>query len=336
MKVLFVCRGKTWKSGVSPIVAAQASSLVEAGLTIELYTILGKGLFCYLKELYPLMKYMRMSNYEVIHAHYSITGILAYLAKFIGFCANRRKPPLVVSLMGSDVIQSIVQIKMLRLFSSKLWSSTIVKSTKMYESLGVDNVYVIPNGVSLSLFQEIDSLESKQKIGMEAVDEKIILFGADKDRIVKNFVLAQEAISNISGNNHKVLCLGGVPHELVPYYLNSCDVVLLTSQWEGSPNVIKEAMACNRPIVSTDVGDVRWLLEGVSGCYIATPDAQDIADKIEQALSFEGRTNGRERLIALHLDSDSVAKRLIEIYQEAARGKRKHRTGCSSANLSDR
>ena len=102
----------------------------------------------------------------------------------------------------------------------------------------------------------------------------------------------------------------------MPLYLNASDLLLSTSLWEGSPNVIKEAMACNCPIVTTNVGDVKWLLDGVEGCLITTNDPKDVADKIKKALNFKGRTKGRDKLISLGLDSEHIAKKIIKVYEE--------------------
>ncbi len=99
-------------------------------------------------------------------------------------------------------------------------------------------------------------------------------------------------------------------------YLNATDVLLLTSKWEGSPNVIKEAMACNCPIVSTNVGDVKWLLDGVEGCFITTNDPRDVADKINKALNFKSKTKGRDKLFRLGFDSEHIAKKIIKVYEE--------------------
>jgi glycosyltransferase involved in cell wall biosynthesis len=108
-------------------------------------------------------------------------------------------------------------------------------------------------------------------------------------------------------------------HEEILSEILQTDILLLTSRWEGSPNIIKEAMACNRPIVATDVGDIRWLFGNEPGHYICDFDPQDIAAKIEQALDFNdknGRTNGRNRIIELGLDSISIAKKLESVYNE--------------------
>ena len=108
-------------------------------------------------------------------------------------------------------------------------------------------------------------------------------------------------------------------YELITYYMNAADVLLLTSLWEGSPNVIKEAMACNCPIVSTDVGDVRWVFGETEGCYLTSFDPEDVADKIKLALVFaeeKNRTNGRKRIIEFGLDTETIANKIIDVYKK--------------------
>src|SRR5690606_30979119 len=94
---------------------------------------------------------------------------------------------------------------------------------------------------------------------------------------------------------------------------------VLTSFMEGSPNVVKEAMACNCPIVATDVGDVKWVLGETEGCYIASFDPSDFAEKIKSALAFarqKGRTNGGQRITELGLDSETIAQRVLHVYKQ--------------------
>jgi teichuronic acid biosynthesis glycosyltransferase TuaC len=107
-----------------------------------------------------------------------------------------------------------------------------------------------------------------------------------------------------------------VPHKEVVYYYNATDVCLLTSYHEGSPNVIKEAMACNRPIVTTNVGDVKWLFGDTGGCYVTGFQPEDVAEKITRALEFKQKTNGHARILELGLDTAKIAERISGLYLE--------------------
>jgi glycosyltransferase involved in cell wall biosynthesis len=112
----------------------------------------------------------------------------------------------------------------------------------------------------------------------------------------------------------ELVLVSGKPHSVIPLYMNACDVFLLASSSEGSPMVIKEAMACNLPVVSTDVGDVGEVISGVEGCYLVEPDVNDIAAKLELVLNRRERTNGREKIA--HLAADPIAQRIIDVYKE--------------------
>jgi glycosyltransferase involved in cell wall biosynthesis len=111
------------------------------------------------------------------------------------------------------------------------------------------------------------------------------------------------------------------PGELVPYYLNAADLLLLTSEYEGSVNIIKEAMACNLQVVSTDVGDVAENLTSVNGSYVCKHNPIDISDGILKALMYKGHLNGRNKLVLMGLDSMTISQRLLAIYEKVINGK---------------
>jgi len=297
-------------------------SLEELGITIKVHPIVGKKFWGYLRNLYPLYIENRRYGYDLMHAHYSLCGFLVWIVQRISPKRMGGRTPVVTSLMGSDVKGMGIWLFVVRLFVRHYWDATIVKSIDMHDSLGANNSFIIPNGVNLVRFREIDRNQCKNFLEMD-FGSRYILFGADPVRGVKNYPLAQKAFDLLqSGDTQlavekcQLITLGSVPHEQVPTYLNACNVLLLTSRWEGSPNIIKEAMACGIPIVCTDVGDVRWLLKGLDGCYVTSQDPVAIADKLMKALQFEGRTKGRERLIELGLDSESVAKMIVALYEE--------------------
>ena len=161
---------------------------------------------------------------------------------------------------------------------------------------------------------------SREKLGYSK-DEKIIMFSSSFDRPEKNYKLAKKALDILEedimlieiGKNYK-------KNELVLFY-NACDVFLLTSISEGSPQTIKEAMACNCPIVATDVGDIKEVISETQGCYITSFDPADVSEKLKMALAFGKRTNGRKRIIKSGLDSETIAKKVIAVYKEVIQKK---------------
>ena len=308
MKVLFVSSGNSI-NGISPIIKNQGESLIRQGVDLTYFIIKGKGIKGYLKNIKPLRELNKGNNFDLIHAHYSMSAFVASLAG---------AKPLVVSLMGSDVKSERYFKSIIKMFNKLFWSKIIVKSEDMKQSLGINSVEIIPNGVDFDKFKLKNQQECKNQLGWD-LSKKQILFVANPSRYEKNFNLANAAFDILSDTNIELKVLKDVPNELMPVYHNAADIVLLTSLWEGSPNVIKEAMACNVPIVSTDVGDVKAVIGNTEGCYITSFDPKDVAKKIKMALEFakiKGRTKGRERLNELGLDSESVAKRIIGVYEK--------------------
>jgi glycosyltransferase involved in cell wall biosynthesis len=145
-----------------------------------------------------------------------------------------------------------------------------------------------------------------------------VLFPAPPSRSEKRFDLARAGIAALErrGLDVQLHHLAGIPNEQVPVWLNAAHVVVLTSSREGSPNAVKEALACNVPVVSVDVGDVRERIESIDGCFIALPNAGDIAVKLEQALARPERIDARAHIAELSLDR--TASRLSEIYRIVA------------------
>ena len=307
MRVLFVSSGNA-KGGISSLVKNQAISLNNLGIEIEFFTIKGRGLQSYFRHIFILRKYYKKNNFDLVHSHYSYSSFVAALAGI---------RPLIVSLMGSDVMANGKFKSAIKWFNRLFWSATIVKSGEMKISSGVTNAIIIPNGVDIEIFKPILKSEAIKALNWDP-NKRHILFAANPGRYEKNFKLAQVALKYQSENDLELHVLDKVPPFQVPLLMNASEIVILTSLWEGSPNVIKEAMACNCPIVSTDVGDVREIIENIDGCYISNFDATELSEKIRLALEFARfykKNNGRNRIIELGLDSKSIAKRIFDVYQ---------------------
>ena len=323
MKVLFIVSGN--HGSVTPIIKNQGDAMAAEEVEVEYYLIRGKGVGGYLRNVKPFMRFLRTYQYDAIHAHYSLSAFVASLAG---------AKPLVVSLMGSDVKASGWYKVIIRLFALLFrWRAIIVKSNDMYRDLSIKRAFVIPNGVNMERFKPLDKAECQKRLGWKITNEKLqttnhksqttnmvkhILFPANASRPEKDYALAKSACALFE--NVELHAFDNTPNEETPYWYNAADVVLLTSKWEGSPNAIKEAMACGCPIVSVDVGDVAERMSGVDGCHVVpTREPKDIAEALEKALTFNGKTKGRERIIADGLTNEMVAEKIVRIYKQVKR-----------------
>lgn len=303
MKVIFISSGNS-TFGITPIIKNQAESLIKEGIEVDYYSIKGKGIKGYLKNVKPLKQYIKSNNYDVVHAHYSLTAFVASLAG---------AKPLVVSLMGSDVKAAAWFKFIIKLFGFLFsWKAIIVKSQDMYDDLGIKHAKIIPNGVDIEKFKPINKIECQNKLNWD-LTKKHILFPANPNRPEKNFPLAKKSVELIDDLSIELHYFDNVPNEETPIWYNAADVILMTSLWEGSPNAIKEAIACCRPIVTTKVGDVAYLLNSLDGTFVRGHDEMSISNALQKAINYK-HTAGVNQISKLKLSSELVAKQLIDIY----------------------
>lgn len=317
MKVLFVCSGNSKNFEIIPFIKEQGESLKRNGIEVDYYPIVGKGLGGYIKAGFRLRKFLKKKKYDLIHAHYTFSG----WASVIG----AGKLPVVLSLMGTDangeykgvnkvVFKSRVSALLTRLIQPFV-TAIIAKSANIEKIIYLKyKSHIIPNGVNMEVFQPTPG---NQPAGNR---KKKVLFLGSKTKPGKNFTLARMAVHQLQSPDVELVCPYPVTHQDIPRYLNEADVLAFSSFMEGSPNVIKEAMACNCPIVSTDVGDVKWVLGKTTGCFISSFDTNDFAEKLKYAIAFSqtnGRTDGRQRIIDLGLDATTIAKRIIDVYRQS-------------------
>ena len=319
MKILFVCSGNVNGFDVVPFIKEQGEAIRKLGVDIEYFPLRGKGLKGYLEAGLSLRSYLKKNHYDLIHAHFILSGCAAVFAS--------RRTPVVLSLMGSDAYGEYVgenktlfssrYLTLLTILIQPLVRAIISKSRNIERYVYLKRKsFIIPNGIDTTKFKS-GEINYRDELALSS-DKKQILFLGSKNSVRKNLKLAQNAVSCLNRNDVELINPYPVSHESVPKYLNSVDVLAVCSYMEGSPNVIKEAMACNCPIVATDVGDVKWVLGKTEGCYIASFKPEDYAAKLSEALKFSqthGRTQGEQRIKELNLDSVTVAKRIIEIYK---------------------
>lgn len=306
MKILIVASYN--KSRFAPFIVEQAEALKVAGCDVDWFGLQGKGVKGYIKNLPALKHKIKECQPDIIHAHYGLSGLFANL---------QRKVPVVTTYHGSDINER----KVLRFskLAMRLSAWNIFVSQKTLRIAKPSKKYtLLPCGIDLSDLQLSDKTDAMQKKRLD-IDKKYILFAGAFDNAVKNAPLAKDAVELLDCSNVELLELKGYSREEVTLLMCAADAFLMTSHSEGSPQVIKEAMACGCPIVSVDVGDVRERTEGVEGCYVANSrNPEELADLLKKALAFDKKTNGREKIIADGLDNKFVAARLMDIYKKIA------------------
>jgi teichuronic acid biosynthesis glycosyltransferase TuaC len=315
MKILIVSSGNSGQ--LAPFVKEQIDALSVYPLEFDYYFIIGKGITGYLSNLKKLKNKIRSFKPDIIHAHYGLSGLLAILVK--------GKYPVITTFHGNDInpirVRSKLKLNFNKFFSkiTFLFSnfSIFVNNSLAFQIKAKAGKYaVIPCQVNPDIFYPVEKSEARKQFKF-LPEKKYILFSSAFDIDIKNYSLAMAACNILDGA--ELIELKGYTRKEVNLLLNACDVALLTSLNEGSPQFIKEAMACNCPVVSTDVGDVRWVMGNTDGCYICSYGPTDVAEKIKLALEFRavhGYTKGRERIPELGLDSRSVAKKVMEVYEK--------------------
>ncbi|UWG51998.1 Glycosyltransferase [Halalkaliarchaeum sp. AArc-CO] len=262
-----------------------------------------RGVREYLQFFPMVRRELRRGEYDLIHANYGLTA---------PYAVTQFRLPVVVTLWGSDVVGFDGLVT--KAFAWRADAVT-VRSEEMRELLGREDAYIVPSGVDLERFRPIDRGVARERVGWDP-DGTHVLFPYAPDYERKNYPLARRVVDRVEsalGEAVQLQTISGVPHEEVPYYVNAADVLLLTSRHEGSPNTVKEAMACDVPVVSTDVGDVRERLAGVEPGGVGGSEEELVA-LVREVLESEGRSNGRE--VVREVSWDRIGKRLVEIYRD--------------------
>lgn len=325
MRVLMICPElpRSATPGSMAATARQFESIHQLGLTTDVVDMYGIPKLKYLQVIPRVRRLARQA--DLIHAHFGYCGWLGYLAPML----SRSKAPLVISFMGDDLLGTPYdadgnlewfskQMVRSNILLAKKVAQVIVKSQEMADVLAPTPATVIPNGVDTATFQAVDRVQSRRELGLPE-DRKLVLFPGDPSNPRKGHRLASAAIAVASGRlggEIDLVPLWGVKPNQVAVYMNACDAMVMTSLIEGSPNVVKEAMACNLPIVGVPVGDVQQLLDGVEGCEFCVRDPEVVGAAIVRALAAPS-CGGRDAILSRGLDLESVARRVVGVYEQA-------------------
>jgi glycosyltransferase involved in cell wall biosynthesis len=306
------------------VLASQVQAIQDLGWQIHLICIDDRTSFSgILRNLINVIHLKQLYKPAIVHASYGT--MIAAIARVISGSL-----PLIVTFCGDDLLGTPnaglkwrIREKLGRMLS--LWAASGAEAiTVMSENL-LDvlppsiqvKVLIIPWGVDLRKFFPMPKEDCRRTLAWGDNQYYVGINGSINDnQAVKNIQLAQQVIKTVSNSwkpvNLKIISTANL--EEVRLFLNAVDCLLVTSLHEGSPNIIKEAMACNLPVVSVPCGDVRQRLDGVTPSCVSTYQVADLAIVLTHVLGLNVRSNGREALLAQNQDVSSIALQISQIY----------------------
>lgn len=294
-------------------VAEQVASLRRRGLELDvLFLDGGQSKLEYLRGIGRLRRTLATARYDLIHAHYVFSGMVA-------LAGRKSRVPILLTHHGIETQRSWTAP--LCRWTSRRVERTIVTSRRVQAALGRPDAEIVPCGVDTDLFYPVPQADARAALRLPA-DQRLVLF-AGMRRPEKRFDLVEAAVRRVQEDlaDVRLLVTEAEPHERMPLFMNAADVLVLASEAEGSPMVIKEAMACNLPIVAVDVGDVVEVMGDTAGCFVVRRDVEALAGGVRAALAYGRQTTGRQALFhrppgAPPLTLAAVAERLEAVYRE--------------------
>ncbi|MFW5919884.1 MAG: glycosyltransferase [Halanaeroarchaeum sp.] len=290
----------------------QVTALERRGISTETVAVPGdrrhddeetssRSVLDYLR-FYPRVLRHSVRHYDLVHANYGLTAPAALA---------QPTRPVVLSLWGSDLLG---ELGWLARGCARGADEVIVMTDEMADALGGVDAHVIPHGVDLELFRPLPGRFAREQVGWRE-DAAHVLFPYSKRRPVKDYPRAEAIVESVrerQSGEVRLQTVFDVPHDRIPLYMNAADALLLTSRHEGSPNSVKEAMACNLPVVATDVGDVRARLRGVTASFVRRSD-DELVDALLDVLERGVRSDGRDHVRELGLDR--MGERIESVYR---------------------
>jgi len=320
IRVLMITAG--WPQPGQPqtthFVKRQAEFLRRAGVQVDVFQFRGaKNPLNYARAWRAVRPRIDPARIDVVHAQFGQSGILAL----------PKRLPLVVTLRGSDILGIVgpdgrytlagrVSQAVAR-FALRRADGVVVVSEHMKAYFRTTApVTVLPSGLDFDLFRAMPREEARDRLGWPR-DKRLVLFAGNPDQTRKRYGLARAAVDLLNHSLPAELVVAwGVRHLDIPLYMNACDAFVFTSMQEGSPNVVKEALACDLPVVSVPIGDTTERLRDIAGCEIVADERPEtIAAALERVLRRGGRVAGRDAVA--HLAEEAITARLIDVYRGA-------------------
>lgn len=326
MRVLEVSRYKNnFADHQLPFVTEQGEAIRALGHEVDYFLVKGN----YIKAVEALKRKIHEFKPDIVHAHFGLSAITAELQGLV---------PVVTTFHNGETLNWHVNLVASLMSLRAKHVIYVAQHIRDLSYIKAKNYSIIPCGVNMEECDVMDKAKARKQLGWDA-KKKYILFGGAFDNLRKNYALLREAVERLKDERMRgledieIVEMKGLSRAECVLRMNACDLFALPSHSEGSPQALKEAMACNCPCLATDIADVKYLFGDEPGHWILRnprktherwngdeKSLDEMTSLLREALAFEGRTHGRQRILDLELSNEQVAKRIVAIYQQVLKG----------------
>lgn len=311
-------------------VREQELSLRGLGIDVEVAAHIGRdSRWNYARALPHLVTRIRRGGFDLVHTHHTYSTLVAMAARRLA----SSRIPIIETFHESEIFDRGTRLREDALRRLRHWRGPKawalrhadfvipVQRDMLPRVLGAAasrvRSRVIPAGIDLSLFKPEPVAAARQRLGWDP-NQLIVFFPCDPAKPEKRADLARAAFELFAREHPhaRLVAAGSIPYARMPDHIKSADIILHPTDFEASPTVIKESVACERPVVATDTGDIRECFGDLAGVLICDWTAPDIARKLSAAIAAPRPYGGHERVIDLQLGLDQVAQRLAAVYLE--------------------
>ena len=297
--------------------------LVDKGVDIELLFVGKYNLISYSKNFILFFFKILFTKNCIVHAQYG-----SFCAFFTVFLPSSKK---IISLRGSDFYRMNYKTKMenyktktavfLTLITLTFFKKIITISEKMKKDLeknyGFESI-TLTDAPNPEFIYKIDKNTAKRKLSLNDKDIYVLFSSIDLKNEIKRTDLALKSIKKAQSKNQKIklLTLNNIDYKDVNLYINACDMILITSVYEGWPNIVKEGLVCEKPFISTLISDLPEIAKKENDCFIVNPNINEISKHLLMLADKISNNELNTNKLPSYINNSDFSNNLIKLYNE--------------------
>lgn len=283
-----------------------------------------------------LFFFLLKNKYDIIHVHPFLPALVCSLAGFI------KRIPVVFTVHGTRLFDKAIKLSfgilLEKLILFKIPYTKVISVTRAFSSISNvnKNIIVIPNGIDVEKFDEVNVKKAKFP--------KIIWVGRfDKVKRVEDLIKASQIVSkkikdvkcflvgygyeekNLKKlkkdlNAKSIVFVGRLTEkELIRQYKSS-HLFVLPSSSEGQPITLLEAQAAKLPVIATNVGGIPEIIKNkVNGMLVESSDPQILSGAIMQVLENPNDYGENGYKMVKKYSWDNISVKTRQVYDSVSR-----------------